>query len=248
MKKMYFYIVASLICIQQCQAQKTSDLLGQNPLIYYYLYTDEEMFSDELVLLFPDSSFYYEISAPMMLQYTQGRYTCRGDSLFLTSYQKLDTLKILKVEEYWNPSSTYSTIVVVDENNHWDYARFIINGLSDTLWADSNWMLIYNGDVHMMEVSVELMSHFCRYKVRSPRSNVFIMQVNSEEMHAEKSGHDIILDNLLFIKGKQSLFDVSRQAELKKLDTIPKGVTLYPFTKTIEGFGFDDDMWELFEE
>lgn len=64
MKKMYFYIVASLICIQQCQAQKASDLLGQNPLIYYYLYTDEEMFSDELVLLFPDSSFYYEISAP----------------------------------------------------------------------------------------------------------------------------------------------------------------------------------------
>ncbi len=231
MKRICLYIVTFLACIQLCQAQNTSDLLGRNPLIFYYLYTDEEMFSDELVLLFPDSSFYYEISAPMMLQYSLGRYTCRGDSLFLTSYQKLDTLKILKVEEYWNPSSTYSTIIVVDENNHLDYSRFIINGVSDTLWSDSNWMLKYHGDVHTIEVSVELMSHFSRYSVRSSRNNVFLIQVNSEEMHAENSGHDIILENLLYIKKEQSLLNVSRKAELKKLDTIPKGVTLYPYTK-----------------
>lgn len=231
MKRIIILIVVCLASIQLCQAQKVSDLLGQNPLIFYYLYTDEEMFSDELVLLFPDSSFYYEISAPMMLQYSLGRYTCRGDSLFLTSYQKLDTLKILKVEEYWNPASSYTTIVVVSENNDFDVSRFIINGVSDTLWADSNWMLKYHGDVHVIEVSVELMSRFSRYNVRSPRNNVFIMQVNSEEMHAEKSGHDIILENLLYIKKEQSLLNVSRKAELKKLDTIPKGVTLYPYTK-----------------
>lgn len=33
------------------------------------------------------------------------------------------------------------------------------------------------------------------------------------------------------IKKEHSLFDDSRQAELKSLDTIPNGVTLYPFTK-----------------
>ena len=188
------------------------------------------------------------LSAPMMLQYTLGKYTCRGDSLFLTSCQKLDTLKILKVEEYWNPASSYTTIVVVSENNDFDFSRFIINGVSDTLWADSNWMLKYHGDVQSIEVSVELMSHFSKYYVRSPSNNVFIMQVNSEEMHAENSGHDIILENLLYIKNGQSLLNVSRQAELKKMDAIPKGVTLYPFTKTIESFGIDEDMWELFEE
>ena len=239
MKKNCFFTVVTLASLL-CSAQEADKLLERNPLIFYYLYTDEEMYANELVLLFPDSTFYYEVNAPMMLQYTRGRYSCRGDSLYFTSYQKLDTLDILKVEEYWNPSSSYSTIVVVDENNHLDNSRFIINGSPDTLWADSNWMLKYDGEVHTIDISVELISRFSRYTVRSPRNNIFLIQVNSEELHAEKSGLDIILENLLFVKRENSLFDVSCQAELKSQTTIPKGVTLYPYSKqSVESF-FDE--------
>jgi len=131
------------------------------------------------------------------------RFVCMSFSCItvcLTSYQKLDTLDILKVEEYWNPASSYTTIVVVSENNDFDYARFVINYNSDTLLSDSNWMLKYDGNVEEIAFTFGNVSHFSSYVVGSSRNNVFLIQVNSEEMHAENSGHDIILENLLFIK------------------------------------------------
>ena len=231
MKKVCFFL---MVCLASsiCQAQIINDIMDRNPSIWYYLYTDEEIFSDELVLLFPDGSFYLERTAPMMLQYTMGTYFCHGDSLFLTSYQKLDTLDILKVEEYFNPAAVYSTIVVFSENNSVDDSRFIINGVSDTLLSDSNWVLKYNGKVNDIRVSVGDMSLFSRYTVHSPRNNIFLIHVNSEEKHAYGVGIDIILDKALFVRRGQSLYDYSCDhcgRELTRQATIPQGAELRPF-------------------
>ena len=228
MKKIWSY---TIICFMSffCHAQIADSIMERNPSIYYYLYTDDGIFSDELVLLFPDSSFYIERTAPMMSQYSMGRYTCHGDSLYLTSYQKLDTLDILKVEEYWNPAVAYSTIVVVDENNHVDYSFFLINGASDTLWTDSNWILKYDGKVAEVKLSVGEISHFSRYVVRSPNNNVFLIQVNSEEKTAYAGGSDIILENALFVRKGHSLYDYSCNfcnRELTPQTTIPQGAKL----------------------
>lgn len=194
--------MASLIC----HAQVIDNIMERNPSIWYDLYQDEDMFSDEVVLLFPDSSFYFERQAPMMLKYTMGRYTCHGDSLFLTSYQKLDTLDILNVEEYINYSVHYSTIIVFSEENSACFdCRFIINGVSDTLLSDSNWVLKYNGEVNEISVSVGEMSRFSRYSVRSPHNNIFLIHVNSEENHVYGVGIDIILENALFVKKRTIL-------------------------------------------
>lgn len=226
MKKICFFIIVSSACIL-CHAQKAGILLDSKPLIYYYLYTDEDVFSYELVLLCPDSSFYFEKGAPMMLQYTEGRYTCHGDSLFFTSYQKLDTLDILKVEEFRNPAAPYTTIAVVSEKNQFNYSGFIINGASDTLWVDSSWILKYDGKVNEIAFTVGDVSHFSRYFVNSSRNNVFLIQVNSEEMHAEAVGVDIIFENQLFVKRERSLFDTLLEDELNIQTNIPQGVSFW---------------------
>jgi len=231
MKKICLYSLVSLVSFI-CHAQSINNIMEHNPSIYYYLYTDKDMFSNELVLLFPDSTFYYERAAPMLLQYTMGRYICHGDSLYLSSHQLLDTLDILKVEEYWNPATEYSTIFVSSENNRVDDSRFIINGALDTLWSDSSWVLKYFGEVNDIQVSVGDMSHFSKYTVRSTRNNIFIIHVNSEQKHAYGGGVDIILDNALFVIKGQSLYDYSCiycEKELTRQETIPSNAELLPY-------------------
>lgn len=232
MKKICLFTLMILMNLF-CHAQVIKSIMERNPSVYFDSDTDED-YSHELVLLFPDSSFYYEAIAPMMLRYTMGRFTCHGDSLYLTSYQMLDTLDILKVEEYWNPAASYSTIVVFNENNSVDDSRFLINGASDTLMSDTNWILKYDGKVDEIKLSVADMRHFSRYIVRSPGNNVFLIQVNSEEKHAYAGGIDIILDKALFVRRGQSLFDYSRdycERELTRQATIPQGAALRPFRK-----------------
>lgn len=231
MKKIFLFTLMSLMNLF-CHAQVFNSIMERNPSIYFDLYTDEDIYSHELVLLFPDSSFYYEAVAPMMLRYTMGRFTGHGDSLYLTSYQKLDTLVIIKVEEYMNPATAYSTIIVFNESNNIDDSRFLINGALDTLWSDSNWILKYDGKVDEIKLSVADMKHFSRYFVRSPRSNVFLIQVDSEGKHAYAGGVDIILENSLFIKRDSSLYDNSRnccERKLTRQSTIPQGVELRLF-------------------
>lgn len=231
MKKICLFTLMSLMNLF-CHSQVINSIMERNPSIYFDLYTDEDIYSYELVLLFPDSSFYYEAIAPMMLRYTMGRFTCHGDSLYLTSYQKLDTLDILKVEEYWNPAALYSTIVVFNENNSVDDSRFLINGASDTLLSDTNWILKYDGKVDEIKLSVADMRQFSRYIVRSPRNNVFLIQVNSEGKHAYAGGIDIILDRALFVRRGQFLYDYSCnqcERELTRQATIPQYAELRPF-------------------
>ena len=231
MKQIFLFTLMSLMNLF-CHAQVINSIMERNPSIYFDLYTDEDIYSHELVLLFPDSSFYYEAVAPMMLRYTMGRFTGHGDSLYLTSYQKLDTLVIIKVEEYWNPATAYSTIVVFNESNNIDDSRFLINGTLDTLWSDSNWILKYDGKVDEIKLSVADMKHFSRYFVRSPRSNVFLIQVDSEGKHAYAGGIDIILENALFVKRGQFLYDYSCdycKRKLTRKETIPSHAELRPY-------------------
>lgn len=231
MKKICLFTLMSLMNLF-CHAQVIKGIMERNPSIYFDSYTDEDIYSHELVLLFPDSSFYYEVIAPNVLRYTMGKFTCHGDSLYLTSYQMLDTLDILKVEEYWNPATLYSTIVVFNENNCVDDSRFLINGASDTLMSDTNWILKYGGKVDEIKLSVADMRHFSRYIVRSHRNNVFLIQVNSEGKHAYAGGIDIILDKALFVRRGQSLYDYSCdycERELTRQSTIPQGAELHPF-------------------
>lgn len=234
MKKLFFCIFLTLVGVS-CRAQQGNSIedsiTNLHPSIYYYLCNDGDTPSDELVLLFPDSTFYYEASAPMMLQYTRGKYTCHEDSLFLTSCQVLDTLAILDVDEYCNFSTdTQATIIVVDERNHFQYSRFIING-RDTLVSDTNYILQYNGAVKEIQVSVEDMRRYSRYTVRSTYKNFFIIQVDSEKKLALALGPVRLFENRPFVKKVQSLYDPLNKRELHLQTTIPQGTELTPFLR-----------------
>ena len=232
-----FVILVGISCHAQQKNSVEDSIMNLHPSIYYHLNNDGDYFSDELVLLFPDSSFYFELSAPMMLGYTKGRYTCHGDSLYLTSCQLLDTLDILKVEEYRNPTtiSSHFTIVVVDEENDVEMSRFIING-TDTVSSDSNWILRYDGEVKTIQVSVADMRRYSRYTVRSPHNNFLIMHVNSEEKLALALGQVCLLENRLFIMKEHSLFDTLTGRELNVQTTLPQGAELRPFRKCNDFF------------
>lgn len=235
MKKLFFCIFLTLVGVS-CRAQQGNSIedsiMNLHPSVYYHLDNDGDYFSDELVLLFPNSTFYYEASASMMLQYTRGKYTCREDSLFLTSCQVLDTLDILKVEEYRNPTtiSSHFTIVVVDEENDVEMSRFIING-TDTVSSDSNWILRYDGEVKTIQVSVADMRRYSRYTVRSTYKNFFIIQVDSEKKLALALGPVRLFENRPFVKKVQSLYDPLNKRELHLQTTIPQGTELTPFLR-----------------
>ena len=234
--KGFFFCVLMIMVSASCRAQQGNSIedsiMNLHPSVYYHLDNDGDYFSDELVLLFPDSTFYYEASAPMMLQYTRGKYTCHEDSLFLTSCQLLDTLDILKVEEYRNPTtiSSHFTIVVVDEENDVEMSRFIING-TDTVSSDSNWILRYDGEVKTIQVSVADMRRYSRYTVRSTYKNFFIIQVDSEKKLAWALWPVLLFENRPFVKKVQSLYDPLNKRELHLQTTIPQGTELTPFLR-----------------
>ncbi len=241
MKKTLFFFVMLLI-VASCWAQYEGNPSKRNPQIYYnHLAIDNDLCSDELLLLYPDNSFYIQIEAPMVRKYSMGKIERAGDSLYLTSYQKLDTLRIIEVQEFQDSNSFSSTIVVFNENNDTVFSRFIINGSADTLWSNpENRIAKYDGDVREIMVSVGQISHFSRYVVLSPYNNVFQIKLNSIEKRANESGNTMILERDLFLIDGDSLIDEYRKRRLYSQISIPEGVDIFPFSKP----QFIDDILE----
>lgn len=240
MKKILFFFVTSFF-VASCCAQNEGNHSKRNPQIFYnHLAIDSDVSSDELLLLYPDSSFYIQIEAPMVRKYSMGKFVRARDSLYLTSYQKIDTLRIMEVQEFRDSNSS-STIVVFNENNDTVFSRFIINESADTIWSDPENMVVkYDGNVREIMVSVGQISHFSRYVVRSPYNNVFHIKLNSVEKRANESGSTMILERDLFLMDGDSLIDEYRKRRLYPQTSIPEGVDIFPFSRP----QFIDDILE----
>jgi len=274
MKKIVLYITIVLTGLATC-AQNEEPLLDRNPEIYYHIVSDTSgIYGYEFLLLFPDSTFYIEVGSLMRRErYSLGIFTGHGDSLYLTSYQRLDTLEIISVDESRNPDSDFSSVVVVDEKGDTLFPLLIINDSSDLLYTKhpvfpliqgssdllypkdmehpQNWVIKYDGVVKIIKVKVGDIERLVRYTPKNPENNVFHIKVNAIERERDTMGNGHFIDHRLFIKDGNALIDTYYEGigfteRLERQTAIPDGIRLFPYRK--EDYKKYDDLFDEMTE
>ena len=257
MKKIILYITIILTGLATC-AQNEEPPLDRNPEIYYHIVSDTSgVYGYEFLLLFPDSTFYIAVESLLRRErYSLGIFTGHGDSLYLTSYQRLDTLEIISVDESRNPDSDFSSVVVVDEKGDTLFPLLIINDSSDLLYPKDmehpqNWVIKYDGVVKSIKVKVGDIERFVRYTPKNPENNVFHIKVNAIERERDTMGNGHFIDHRLFIKDGNALIDTYYEGigfteRLERQTAIPDGIRLFPYRK--EDYKKYDDLFDEMTE